>query len=82
MEFAFVQQMLPKPDYPGMSDVDGLTLNITVPQDASQDKLPVLVWIHGGGFALGANWWPQYDFGRFVKLAQREGTPFIAVGIR
>lgn len=39
---------------------DCLYLNVYTPADASQgDKLPVLVWIHGGGLTVGAA--SQYD---------------------
>lgn len=35
----------------GMSE-DSLYLNVTAPKDASGQKLPVMVWFHGGGFAI------------------------------
>lgn len=39
----------------GMSE-DSLYLNVTVPKDAGDDPLPVMVWFHGGGFSsLTAN---------------------------
>jgi carboxylesterase type B len=86
MEFGFIQQSLPKSDFPGMSEVDGLNLNITIPGSvlnaASQTKnLPVLVFIHGGGFGIGGNWWPQYNFGRLVRLSTDLGQPIIGINI-
>ncbi len=39
-------------DY-GMSE-DCLYLNIWKPAGSTSDKLPVMVWIHGGGFAIGS----------------------------
>jgi carboxylesterase type B len=85
MEFGFIQQSLPKPDFPGMSELNGLNLNITTPGRVdtvnSTKRLPVLVFIHGGGFSIGANWWPQYDFARLVRLSTDLGTPIIGVGI-
>jgi para-nitrobenzyl esterase len=39
-------------DY-GMSE-DCLYLNIWKPASSSGEKLPVIVWIHGGGFAIGS----------------------------
>lgn len=35
----------------GMSE-DSLHLNVTVPKDAGDEPLPVMVWFHGGGFAI------------------------------
>ncbi|KAK3381026.1 Alpha/Beta hydrolase protein [Podospora didyma] len=86
MEFGLIQQFLPKPDFPGISDVNGLNLNITIPGRANtivtqRNLLPVLVFIHGGGFGIGGNWWPQYDFARLVKLSSDLGKPMIGVNI-
>ncbi|KAF4545741.1 Carboxylesterase [Lasiodiplodia theobromae] len=86
MEFGFIQQTLPKPDAPPpTSDVDGLNLNITVPPAGtpkpSEAGFPVLVFVHGGGLFIGANWWPQYDFKRLVKLGVERGVPFIGVNV-
>lgn len=38
---------------------DCLTLNVWTPADAA--GLPVIVWIHGGGFRMGASSMPAYD---------------------
>lgn len=64
-----------------MSDVDSLNLNITCPATGGSN-LPVMVFIAGGGFMLGGNWFPQWDFGRLVKLSAEQGTPFIGVLIK
>lgn len=79
----FIQQSLPKPEIVH-SDLDCLNLNITVPKMAnrSTQKLPVFIWMHGGGFVVGANSWPQYDHARIVKLASDNGVPVIGVGIK
>ncbi|KAH7021877.1 Alpha/Beta hydrolase protein, partial [Ilyonectria destructans] len=67
------------------SDTEGLNLNITVPANAKsitgRESFPVLVFIHGGGFAIGGNWWPQYNGARIVKLSQDIGKPIISVNI-
>ncbi|MWB97411.1 carboxylesterase/lipase family protein [Agromyces seonyuensis] len=41
------------PPSPNGSSEDCLYLNLTVPAAASAGRLPVIVWIHGGGFELG-----------------------------
>ncbi|KAF2144753.1 uncharacterized protein K452DRAFT_285078 [Aplosporella prunicola CBS 121167] len=72
---------------PPPDDLNGLNLNITVPalalegQGSTRRPLPVIVFVHGGGFFIGANSWPQYDFGRLVRLAAEKGKPVIGVGI-
>src|SRR5579864_2323754 len=40
---------------------DCLTLNVWTPMRSSGDKLPVMVWIHGGGFFGGTASSPAYD---------------------
>ncbi|KAK7540524.1 Alpha/Beta hydrolase protein, partial [Phyllosticta citribraziliensis] len=81
-EHTFIQQPLPKPaDAPKVqSDIDGLNLNVTVPT-LKEKNLPVLVFIHGGGFRQGANWFPQYDFAQLVKFGVEKEMPFIGINI-
>ncbi|TCD61801.1 hypothetical protein EIP91_007887 [Steccherinum ochraceum] len=59
---------------------DCLSLNIWTPPNVSGDsKLPVAVWIHGGGFQVGsAN---QYDGGILVRRSIEIGEPMIFVGL-
>ena len=40
---------------------DCLNLNIWTPATAPGDRLPVMVWIHGGGFQAGAGPEPRHD---------------------
>jgi carboxylesterase type B len=78
-EFRLFQQSLPCPTF-HISDLHGLHLNITAPIGAK--NLPVLVFIHGGGFAVGSNAWPQYNHARLVNLSVKKGLPIVAVGIK
>ena len=50
----------------GMGE-DCLNLNIWKADDASEEKKPVMVWIHGGAFMFGGTVDPLYDFHNFVK---------------
>ncbi|KAF4996281.1 hypothetical protein FDECE_12525 [Fusarium decemcellulare] len=78
-----IQKALPLTgERPSQSDTECLNLNITVPQDfAGEKQLPVLVWIHGGGFQFGANFWPQTDMSKLVTLGQKSRKPFIGISI-
>lgn len=59
---------------------DCLTLNIVKPASATANsKLPVLVWIFGGGFELGST--SLYDGSALVTKAQKMGQPFIFVSM-
>ena len=46
---------------------DCLYLNIWKADEASADKKPVMVWIHGGAFTMGGTVDPLYDCHHFVK---------------
>ena len=82
---ALMQQTLAEPELRA-SDVDCLSLNVWVPKIEGQlpapGSLPVLVWVHGGGFVNGASSWPQYDMTRLVQLSREVGTPVIGVSIK
>src|SRR5687768_995505 len=66
-----------------MSSTECLNLNITVPFLASvaDTVFPVMVFIHGGGFIMGANSWPQYDPARLVRMSADLGSPLIVVNV-
>ncbi|MEU0939438.1 carboxylesterase family protein [Embleya sp. NPDC005971] len=53
-----------------------LNLNIWAPADAT--GLPVMVWVHGGSLAHGANALPGYDGSTFA----RDGVVFVAPNYR
>ncbi|KAH7085327.1 carboxylesteras-like protein [Paraphoma chrysanthemicola] len=81
-----IQCTLPTPTpeiAPRMSGTECLNLNITVPDVQIQDgkTLPVLVWIHGGGFIMGANSWAHYDPARLVGLSEELGMGVVVVSI-
>ena len=46
---------------------DCLTLNIWTPARSAADRLPVMVWIHGGGFQAGAGAEPRHDGEAFAR---------------
>ena len=61
---------------PGGKSEDCLYLNIWTPTMSSNEKLPVLVWIYGGGFSGGAT-----SFYDGAKLAQK-GVILVSIAYR
>jgi para-nitrobenzyl esterase len=57
---------------------DCLTLNVVTPQAVGDQPLPVLVFIHGGGYILGSSATPLYDG---AGLARR-GCVYVSVNYR
>ncbi|QGA13143.1 hypothetical protein EYB26_000790 [Talaromyces marneffei] len=80
-EFSHIQHPLPySPNK--QSATECLNLNITVPKHfSSSGKLPVVVFIHGGGYSIGSNSWPQYDFRRLVDLSVQNSSPIVGINI-
>jgi len=62
---------------PGMSE-DCLYLNVWTPATGANQRLPVLVWIYGGGFSGGATSIPTYSG---EKLARR-GVVLVSIAYR
>ncbi|KAJ6781342.1 hypothetical protein PWT90_03462 [Aphanocladium album] len=57
---------------------DCLTVSVQRPADVAADaKLPVLFWIHGGGFAMGST--STYDAAAFIKAGVNTSQPFVFV---
>jgi carboxylesterase type B len=81
MDQSFIQKTIPHDPFV-VSDLDGLNLNIVVPQTNHAQDLPVFVYIHGGGFGVGSNSWPQLDISRFVEFSAKLGSPVIGVAIK
>ncbi|KAF2157524.1 alpha/beta-hydrolase [Myriangium duriaei CBS 260.36] len=65
-----------------VSDLEGLALNITVPNEATAaSKYPVLAFVHGGGLMIGNSSWPIYDASRLVRRSVARRAPVVYVGI-
>jgi para-nitrobenzyl esterase len=62
---------------PGMSE-DCLYLNVWTPARPANQRVPVLVWIYGGGFSAGATSIPTYSG---EKLAKR-GVVLVSIAYR
>lgn len=72
--------LIPEPSVPGDST---LNVNVFTPRPATADgampeALPVLVWIHGGGFFAGSPASLWYDGGRF----NRDGVVTVTISYR
>src|SRR6516225_7634296 len=57
---------------------DCLYLNVWKPDAATTDKLPVMVWIYGGGFVNGGSSPAVYDGSQFAK----KGVVFVSFNYR
>jgi para-nitrobenzyl esterase len=66
--------LIPEPIIAGDNE---LNLNVFTP-DLGQARLPVLVWIHGGGFFGGGNSSPWYRGGPFA----RDGVVLVSINYR
>ena len=51
----------------GTTSEDCLSLNVWAPKKTSVSKLPVMVWIHGGGYLQGSGNIPRLNNPEFVK---------------
>jgi para-nitrobenzyl esterase len=69
--------LIPEPTIDGGDAPDCLALNVFTP-DLGAANLPVLVWIHGGGFVAGTPSSTWYDGDRFA----RDGVVLVSVGYR
>ena len=62
---------------PSMSE-DCLYLNIWTPAKSASDRVPVLVWIYGGGFNAGATSVPTYS----GEVLARKGVVLVSIAYR
>ncbi|RXZ49150.1 carboxylesterase/lipase family protein [Agromyces fucosus] len=67
--------LIPEPSVPGDST---LNVNVFTPAPSTDAALPVLVWIHGGGFFAGSPASLWYDGGRF----NRDGVVTVTISYR
>lgn len=67
--------LIPEPSVPGDST---LNVNVFTPSVDPPRPLPVLVWIHGGGFTSGTPSSPWYDGDTFA----RDGVVMVALSYR
>jgi para-nitrobenzyl esterase len=75
---AFPNNCPQMPLLPGPQSEDCLGLNVWTPARSSSDKLPVMVWIHGGGFAIGSSAQSVYDGERLAA----QGVVAVSVNYR
>ncbi len=57
---------------------DCLYLNIWTPAEAAGEKLPVMMWIHGGGNMSGYSYEPEFD----GEALAAQGVVYVSVGFR
>lgn len=67
--------LIPEPSVPGTST---LNVNVFTPRPGGAPELPVLVYIHGGGFVSGSPASPWYDGAAFA----RDGVVTVTVSYR
>ena len=63
---------------PSGKSEDCLYLNIWTPAKSSRERIPVLVWIHGGGFSFGSTSEPVYT----GEMLARKGVVLVSIAYR
>ncbi len=63
---------------PSGKSEDCLYLNIWSPAKSAKEKLPVLVWIYGGGFSFGSTSEPGYNGEKLAK----KGVILVSIAYR
>ena len=67
--------LIPEPSVPGEAT---LNVNVFTPRPDSSARLPVMVWIHGGGYVSGSPASPWYDGRAF----NRDGVVTVTISYR
>jgi para-nitrobenzyl esterase len=70
--------MLQVQQAPAAASEDCLYLNVWTPAASARERLPVMVWIYGGGFAIGTTAAPVYDGKRLTE----KGVVVVSVAYR
>jgi para-nitrobenzyl esterase len=65
-------------DGKGNVSEDCLYLNVWTPAKSSKERLPVLVWIYGGGFSFGSTSTPVHDGAHLAK----KGVVLVSINYR
>ena len=73
-----VQNIGSGPDKPPAMSEDCLYLNVWTQAKSARDRIPVLVWIYGGGFNGGATWIPTYS----GEVLARHGVVLVSIAYR
>jgi para-nitrobenzyl esterase len=60
------------------TDEDCLYLNVWTPAKLANEKLPVMVWIYGGGFTIGGTSFSAYDGANLAK----KGVVLVSIAYR
>src|SRR5690606_4959842 len=63
---------------PSGKSEDCLYLNVWTPAKSANERLPVLVWIYGGGFSFGSTSEPGYDGTNLAK----KGVVLVSIAYR
>jgi para-nitrobenzyl esterase len=63
---------------PSGKSEDCLYLNIWTPAKSSRERIPVLVWIHGGGFSFGSTSDPVYT----GEMLAKKGVVLVSIAYR
>ncbi|KAJ7480180.1 Alpha/Beta hydrolase protein [Mycena galericulata] len=74
---ALNERLFNNPSDPPVENEDCLFLNVWAP--ASAQKLPVVIWIYGGGFAFGTASLPLYDG---TSIAANQGVILVSFNYR